>query len=149
GLSNGFLEFDIAQRNATIWDGGNKRFTLTNGKQLGQAVVSVLEHPQETNNRYLYIYSVATSQSEILAALEEVSGAKWTRNATTTEEQVSEARKKLSAGDFKGALILVRATAFGNISGLRSDYTKEENLANEVLGLETETVQDVVKRVIT
>ncbi|KPM46346.1 hypothetical protein AK830_g88 [Neonectria ditissima] len=148
GLSSGFLGFDIAQRTATIWDGGNKTFTLTNEKQLGQAVVSVLEHPEETSNRYLYVYSVKTSQSEILAALEEETAARWTINAVTTEEQVSEAGKKLGAGDFEGAFILVRATVFGNVSGLRSDYTKEANLANEVLGLSTETVQDVVKRVV-
>ena len=148
GLANGFLEFDIANRNATIWDGGNKSFTFTNEKQLGQAVVSILQHPQETKNQYIYVASVETTQNEVLAALEEASGATWTVTETTTDAQVTEAGKKLAAGDFSGALTLVRATAFGNTQGLRANYAKEEKLANDILGLSLEDVKDVVKRVV-
>jgi predicted Zn-dependent peptidase len=142
------LEFDIANRTATIWDGGNKSFTFTNEKQLGQAVVFVLQHPQETRNQYLYVASVETTQNEILAALEEISGESWTVTKTTTDAQVTEAVKKLTAGDFSGALSLARSTAFGNTQGLHSNYAKEEKLANDILGLSLEDVQDVVKRVL-
>ncbi|RHZ46911.1 aromatic alcohol reductase [Aspergillus thermomutatus] len=148
GMENGFLEFDIANRTATIWDGGNTSFTLTNEKQLGEAVVSVLQHPQETSNKYLYIASVETTQNSILAALEENTRTKWTVNATTTEEQVGEGVRKLDAGDFSGAFTLVRATSFGNIPGLRANYAKDETLANGILGLELESVKDTVERVV-
>ncbi|KAK9368225.1 hypothetical protein V1509DRAFT_102670 [Lipomyces kononenkoae] len=148
GLANGFLEFDIANRTATIWDGGNKSFTMLNEKQVGQVVVSVLKHPQETKNQYLYVASVETTQNKILAALEEVSGEKWTVNPTTTDSQVTEGVKKLTAGDFSGALQLFRATVFGNTPGLHANYATEEKLANNVLGLSMEDVKDVVKRVV-
>ncbi|CAG8898911.1 unnamed protein product [Penicillium egyptiacum] len=148
GLANGFLEFDVASHTATIWDGGNKSFTLTNQKALGEAVASVLVHPHETRNRFLFIASVETTLKDILAALEEESGVKWAVNETTTEIQVNEGVKKLSAGDFNGAFLLVRATVFGNTPGLHSNYAKEEKLANNVLGLQLETVNDVVKRVL-
>lgn len=148
GLGNGFLEFDIGNRTATIWDGGSKSFTLTNEKDLGQSVVSVLQHPQETSNQYLYIASVETTQQEVLAALEETTGSKWTVVPTTTDAQVSEAVKKLTAGDFSGAFALVRASVFGNTAGLRANYAKEEKLANELLGLKLESVSDTVKRVV-
>ncbi|KAJ5210789.1 hypothetical protein N7491_010599 [Penicillium cf. griseofulvum] len=147
GLANGFLEFDIARHTATIWDGGNKSFTLTNQKALGEAVVSLLLHPHETRNQFLFIASIETTQKDILAALEKESGVKWTVNETTTNIQVNEAVNKLAAGDFNGAFALVRATVFGNIAGLHSNYAKEEKLANNVLGLHLETVSDVVKRV--
>ncbi|KAE8383634.1 hypothetical protein BDV26DRAFT_93810 [Aspergillus bertholletiae] len=146
-LGNGVLGFDVANRTATIWDGGNQSFTLTNEKQLGQAVVSVLQHPQETSNKYLYIASVEATQNEILAALEEATGTKWPVKATTTEEQVDEGFKKLGAGDFSGALHLVRATCFGNTPGLQANYAKELVLANDLLGLKLESVRDTVKRV--
>ncbi|KFZ07800.1 hypothetical protein V502_09746 [Pseudogymnoascus sp. VKM F-4520 (FW-2644)] len=148
GLANGFLEFDIANRTATIWDDGNKRFTLTNEKQLGQAVASVLQHPQETKNQYLYIASVETTQNEILASLEEASGEKWAVTKTTTDTQVTEAVKKLTAGDFSGAFALVRSTTFGNTQGLHANYAADEKLANDMLGLGLEDVKDVVKRVV-
>ncbi|KAJ6082891.1 hypothetical protein N7467_007026 [Penicillium canescens] len=146
GLHNGFLEFDISNRTATIWDGGNKSFTLTNEKQLGQSVVSVLENPRETSNQYLYVASVETTQREIVTALEKVTGARWTIKDTTTDEQVSAAAKKLTAGDFSGAFALVRATCFGNTPGLRANYVQEEKLANGMLGLEMESVMDTIKR---
>ncbi|KAK6540433.1 hypothetical protein TWF694_009228 [Orbilia ellipsospora] len=148
GIENGFLEFDLANRTATIWDGGNKSFTCTNEKQLGQAVVSVLQHPQETSNQYLFVASVETTQNEIIAALEEVSGESWTVTHTTTDTQVNEGFKKLQAGDFSGAFALVRATAFGNTPGLHANYAKDEKLANDILGLSLEDVKDVVKRVL-
>ncbi|KAH7131107.1 NmrA-like family protein [Dactylonectria macrodidyma] len=148
GLETGFFEFDIAKHTATIWDDGNKVFTLTNKQQLVDAVISVLEHHQETRNRYIYVYSVETSQNEVLASLEKATGVKWDVTTTITDEQIAEAGKKLSGGDFTGAYILVRATVFGNTAGLRSNYAKEENLANGILGLETEKVQKTVDRVL-
>ncbi|KAM0206786.1 hypothetical protein ACHAQI_008011 [Fusarium lateritium] len=148
GLANGFLGFDIDNHTATIWDDGNRKFTLTNEKQLAQAVVSVLEHPQETRNRYLYVYSVETTQSEILQSLEKSTETKWTVHATSTDQQVTEAHEKLSGGDFSGGFILVRATTFGNTDGLRSNYAEEKSLANGILGLGVESVDETVKRVV-
>lgn len=142
------MEYNLTDHSATIWDDGNKSFTFTNEKQLGQAVVAVLKHPEDTKNKYLYIASVETTQNKILAALEESSGRRWTVTKTTTETQVAEALKKLAAGDFSGAFALVRGTVFGNIPGLRSDYIKEEKIANDILGLEMEEVNDVVERVL-
>lgn len=110
--------------------------------------MSVLEHPQETSNRYLYVYSVETTQNEILKSLEKATGAKWLVHATSTDQEVAEAYEKLGAGDFSGGFTLVRATNFGNTDGLRLNYAKEENLANGILGLEVESVDETVKRVV-
>ncbi|OQE24014.1 hypothetical protein PENFLA_c010G05825 [Penicillium flavigenum] len=98
GLANGFLEFDSASRTATIWDGGNKSFTLTNQKALGEAVASVLVHPHESRNQFLFITSVETTQKDILAALEEESGVKWAVNETTTNIQVKGKSRSLQPG---------------------------------------------------
>ncbi|KAJ5198105.1 uncharacterized protein N7498_007222 [Penicillium cinerascens] len=147
-LQNGFLEFDLQNRTAVIWDGGNKTFTLTNVKQFGQSVISVLKNPRETNKQDLYGASEETTQKEIVAALEKVTGARWTINDTTTGEQVSAAVKKLNAGDFTDALALVRATCFRNTPDLRANYVKEEKLANDALGQQMESVEDTIRRII-
>lgn len=142
------MQFDIANRTATIWDGGHKSFTLINEKSLGQSVVSVLQNPEQTKNKYLYVASVETTQREILAALEKATATKWTVQETTTETQLSEAAKKLTGGDFEGAFILVRATVFGNSPGLNANYVKDTELANDILGLKLESVEETVKRVV-
>ncbi|KAK5989578.1 Isoflavone reductase-like-like protein [Cladobotryum mycophilum] len=148
GLSNGFLEYNIASQTAVIWDGGDKRFTLTNKKQLGEAVVSILKHPEETKNKYLYISSVETTQNEILSALEAATNSKWIINKTTTQDQVNMALTKLEAGDFTGAFTLVRATSYGDTPGLKSNYAKDETLSNSLLNLQAESIQETVRRVV-
>ncbi|KAI3058476.1 hypothetical protein CBS147352_1129 [Aspergillus niger] len=147
GLESGFLGFDIKTKSAVIWDGGATSFTLTNEKQLGKAVVSVVLRPEETKNRFLYIASVETTQNEVLKTLEDVTGSQWTVTETTTEEQVAEGREKLGAGDFSGAFALVRATAFGNITGLKTNYVKYQKLANGLLGLVMESIRETIERV--
>ncbi|KAH1359733.1 hypothetical protein KXW29_007311 [Aspergillus fumigatus] len=149
GLENGFLGYDISSWTATIWDDGNKKFTLTNEGHLSKVVVSVLQRPNETKNQILYIASVETSQNEILNAFETVTGCKWSIIRTTTEEQVTEARMKLSKGDFDGALTLVRATSYSNLPGLKSNYAKGFKVANDILGLEWANVEDTVRTVVS
>lgn len=111
-------------------------------------MAAVLQRPTETANKYLYVASVETTQNAILSALESATGAKWSVNRTTTDEQVGEALKKLGAGDFSGAFALVRATGYGNTAGLRANYAKDETLANSVLGLELESLEETVKKVV-
>ncbi|KAL4738363.1 hypothetical protein BDV11DRAFT_189780 [Aspergillus similis] len=149
GIANGFLGYDIGSRIATIWDDGNKRFTFTNQAQLGRALVSVLRCPGATANRYLYISSVETSQNEILAALEKATESSWAVQRTTTDAEVSDATAKLQKGDFSGAFTLVRATVYGDIPGLGSNYAKDRVLANGLLGLEEETVEETIQRVVS
>ncbi|KAL4972638.1 hypothetical protein BDW66DRAFT_169436 [Aspergillus desertorum] len=149
GIANGFLGYDIRSHTATIWDDGNKKFTFTNQKQLRRALVSILRHPGATANQYLYISSVETSQNEIRAALEKATESSWTTRRTTTDAEVSDATAKLQKGDFSGALTLVRATVYGDIPGLGSNYAKDRVLANGLLGLEEESVEETVKRVVS
>lgn len=85
---------------------------------------------------------------EALAALEVATAAKWSVSDTTTEADVSGAVKKLGEGDFSGAFTLVVATVYGNTAGLRANYVKDEKLANELLGLELESVSHTVERVV-
>jgi hypothetical protein len=111
-------------------------------------VVSVLKHPQETINKYLYISSVEVSQKEILQTLEEETASKWKAIETTSDAQKSEAFKRLGDGDFNGAFILVRATSYANDPALNANYAKDEELANDLLALKPESVKQTIKRVL-
>lgn len=148
GLDNGFLGYDIKGKTATIWDGGDRKFTLTNVDQMQCATVAVLERADETINKNIYVASAETSQWEILTALEEASGAKYTVTDTATDTEVSAAMEKLGHGDVSGACALVRATSFGNTPQLRANYVKDEELSNELLGLKFEPVKETAARVV-
>lgn len=121
---------------------------MTNVDQLQRAVIATLERPTETANKNLYIASVETSQNELLAALEKATASKWTVTQTTTDEQVSEGMARLGKGDMTGAFVLVKATSLGNTPNLRANYIRDEQLANDLLGLKLESVEETVKRVV-
>lgn len=142
------MEFDLKSRTATIWDKGTSKFTLTDDDQLGRAVIAVLDRPDQTANKNVYVASFETSQKEILTALEKATATKWTVTDTTAEKEVAEATEKIGKGDFSGAYALVRATSFANTSGLRANYVRDEELSNESLGLEFGTVEQTVSRVV-
>lgn len=147
-MTTGFLGFDLLTQTASIWDGGNSVFTVTNVDQLKRAIIATLERPAETANKNLYIASVETSQNELLAALEKATASKWAVTQTTTDEQVSEGVARLGKGDMTGAFVLVKATSLGNTPNLRANYIREEQLANDLLGLKLESVEETVKRVV-
>lgn len=77
GLKVGFLGYDLQSHSTTVWDTGDKRFSLTNEVTVGQAVVSTLQRPAETANKYLYIESANTTQNKILAELHKAMEKTW------------------------------------------------------------------------
>lgn len=83
-----------------------------------------------------------------MQSLEKATGAKWTVKKTTTDTEVAEGRKRLGAGDVSGVFVLVHATAYGNTDGLRANYAEEKNSGNEILGIEMESVDETVGRVV-
>lgn len=144
------MGFDLTSNRATIWDDGNTRFSSVNEAALGKAVVACLEHPAETANKFVYISSLATTQNQILEALENATSTKWTVNRTTSKEQVNAAQEALSRGEFSGAFALVKASIWSNMPGLRQHFevAEKERLLNDVLGVKSEGVQETVERVL-
>ncbi|KIW14169.1 hypothetical protein PV08_06950 [Exophiala spinifera] len=149
GLANGFFGFDIANKTAEIWDGGNVPFSATNRADFGRAVASTLKHPAETANQFLYVATVTTTQKDILKAFEAASGQKWTVRDVKTDDQIATGRKMVSEGDFNGMLTLVRASAWGTYLGIRTNYPVDEKLANAVLEIPNGSLDDTVKAVLS
>ncbi|KIW86775.1 uncharacterized protein Z519_12561 [Cladophialophora bantiana CBS 173.52] len=148
GLASGFLGFDLTNKKAVLWDGGNAAFSATSQTDLGQAIVSVLTHPAETTNQFLYFATVTTTHKAILAALEAQTGKKWAVEDVETEEEIAKGKKMVSEGDFTGIFKLVRASAWGDVPGIRSNYAVAEKLANSILGVPHGDLDETVKIVL-
>ncbi|MCJ1246872.1 hypothetical protein MMC30_004081 [Trapelia coarctata] len=145
GITNGFLGFNVAARKAVIYGGGDSHFTATTLSGISAAVVGVLRKPEETANKYVFVSSRRTTGNEILAALEKVSGEKWEVEHRGIEETTKIGREKVGKGDFSGMMELIVALVYG---GSGSDYTKDQELANGLLGLPEESLTDIVARVV-
>ncbi|KAJ5998893.1 hypothetical protein N7451_006703 [Penicillium sp. IBT 35674x] len=128
---NRFLESDVANRTATIWNSGEKncRSFMRKSPRSRSSLSS-----KEARNRCYYVDSVETTQLELLAAVERAQEAKWTIIDTTVDTQVGEASKKLEAGDYKGTFALIRAatTVFGLQAN--SNYGRVKEVAGELDG---------------
>jgi uncharacterized protein YbjT (DUF2867 family) len=142
-LQLGTLPFNINMHTAQIYDGGNRRFSISTLRQIGNAVVNVLSKPEETANRVIYVHSFTVSQNEILAAFEKITGEKWAVTESTTEAAVKEGVDMFAKGNFSGLLLLLKAIFLGE--GYGSDFTKDAVLANEKLALPGQALEKAVK----
>lgn len=107
-----------------------------------------MEHPAETANQYLYVATVTATQKEILKSFEATTGQKWTVKDVKTNDQIATGRKMVSEGDFTGMFFLVRASAWGTVPGIRTNYPVDEKLANAVLEIPEGSLEDTIKAVL-
>jgi hypothetical protein len=142
GLKVGLLGFNAQNKTATIFDSGNATFSTTNLGLVGEAVVKALENPEATKNQYVYVSGFQTSQNEILAAAEKITGEKWTVSKTNAKDQIAKGNELLQKGDFSGLGPLIQAITFGDE---QLGDLKPSGLWNEKLGLKQESLEDSIK----
>lgn len=142
GIKVGFLGFDSATKTATLIDEGKATFSTSNLRQIGRAAVKVLENPDLTKNQYIYVSSFETTQKDVLAAIERITGEKWTVKNITSKGLFESGNEKLKKGDYSGIPELIKGAAFGE--GNLGDSTPA-GLWNEKLGLEKEDYDESVK----
>ncbi|KAF2190416.1 NAD(P)-binding protein [Zopfia rhizophila CBS 207.26] len=145
GLKAGFLGFDFSSKTVTLFDEGKGAFSSTNLRQIGIALIKVLEKPDITKNKYIYVSSFDTTQNEILPVVEKLSGQKWTVKNVTSQELITSGNEKLKKQDFSGISDLIRAAAFGKDN---LGDSRPEGLWNDKLGLPKESFEESIKTVL-
>ncbi|CAO2658547.1 Nn.00g062700.m01.CDS01 [Neocucurbitaria sp. VM-36] len=143
GLTCGLLKFDVKGRKAYILDGGDIKFSGSNLDFIGKAVIKILEQPEQSANKLLYVHSNYVTQLEVLAALEKVTGDKFERIDQKSQEELAVVRPKMLNGDGEATEEVV--AVWGVVA---SDWKGKEGFANTILGLEEEDLEQTVKKVI-
>ncbi|KAJ5111475.1 hypothetical protein N7532_002010 [Penicillium argentinense] len=139
----GFFGFNLASKSVTLIDDGTAVFTTTTLSTVGKALAAMLEHPDETENKYVFISSFNVTQKDILGVVEKIDGQKWTVKHTSSEEVIANGRRRLAAGDFAGIMDLTRGGAFGK-PGLGDSRTHGQ-LWNDRIGLLKEDIENAVR----
>jgi nucleoside-diphosphate-sugar epimerase len=143
GLKSGLLLFDIEARKVRILDGGEIKWSATTIETIATAVVRVLQKEDETKNRMLYIQSFCVTQNEVLKSLERVTGQSWQVENVDSEDYIREARVRLDQRDPKAQEDLVSALGI-----VDANWEGKDDFANSLLGLKTEDLDQVVRKVI-
>jgi hypothetical protein len=77
-----FNNFDVNLKEGTaaIWDGGNTVFSAANMDDISAGIIQLITDPvvrEKFANQIVYVSSVQTTQNEVLAAAEAVTGKKF------------------------------------------------------------------------
>lgn len=143
GLRENFLHFNLQTKKADIIDDGNTKSSQATLAQIAKATVRILQRPEETKNRTLFIQSFCVSQNEVLKSLEKAMGAKWEVENHDSEQFIEQKKALADKGDSDAIedLVFVLGAIDGNWEG-RPDF------AMNTLGLENEDLDEVVQKVV-
>ncbi|KIV81056.1 hypothetical protein PV11_08508 [Exophiala sideris] len=142
GIKVGFVA-NPAKHAITVYNGGDIPFSATNLDTIGQAVVGVIEHLDETKNRPVYIQSTATTQNQLIAYGKEKDGKDWDVTPKDTKQVYKESLAELQ----KGADGNIGAAMVGFIftsvfeEGYGGNWSDKTD--NELLGLKEMSDNDV------
>ncbi|RAH86325.1 NAD(P)-binding protein [Aspergillus japonicus CBS 114.51] len=142
------MGFDIAHEAAIIYDSGTEKFTGTTLAGIGQAVVGVLLHPEETANRFVKVLSIVTSQNELLEAFQRASGRQWTVQRDSAQRLMESGHRKFEGGNGMWRLELVVAQMFDEGQARCVVAPSWSDSDSPLLGVAEESADEVVAKVL-
>lgn len=101
-LQSGFMGIDLYNKAASLMDGGDNRIPWTTLDSVGKAVAGIMQHPEETENRPVYIQSVVKSCREMLGHAQATLGSEqnWKVEEISGEEANNKALAELLSGNY-------------------------------------------------
>ncbi|WYZ37211.1 hypothetical protein EsH8_II_000717 [Colletotrichum jinshuiense] len=134
GLKMGLI-LDMKQHTATLYNGGNVPFSVTNLADVAAAVVSVICHQPQTANRIVYVHSALVTQNKLIQYAKDFDKKEWTTSFKDTEELRKESLMELAKGaqaDVDSAML-----GFCLCGSLCVDYgcNLSGHLDNDLLGI--------------
>jgi hypothetical protein len=141
------MGFDAVNQTATIYDAGTEMFTGTTLEGIGDSVVGVLSHPDETANRFVNVLSIKTCQNELLQAFQKVTGKEWPVQHSTAEAMKIEGRARCNAGAGWTLHIAVAQLLDPGMARSVVAPSREES-DSKLLGVTEETPESIAERVM-
>ncbi|MCJ1303350.1 hypothetical protein MMC08_006159 [Hypocenomyce scalaris] len=149
--NNAFLDWGLEKNVLLNWkeskpklfDGGKNMFSATTLDSIGQAVVGVLSHPEETKNRFVYVKDIDISQNQLLEIAKKVDpGKTWEEPIhVDTAELERSSYESLAKGEVTPPVMM--AFLFRVIFGPPEYGGRFTKTDNELLGVKGKTEADV------
>ncbi|SPN96511.1 uncharacterized protein DNG_00039 [Cephalotrichum gorgonifer] len=113
---DGLLGFDLKNKEARIYNGGDVPVSMGPRQLTAQAMYTLLTNPErfeEARNQYIHIASYTVTQNEILAVVERLTGEKLKVINVTSEETLPQALEEVKRGKNRGLAAQVQAILYG------------------------------------
>ncbi|TWU72675.1 hypothetical protein ED733_003081 [Metarhizium rileyi] len=143
GLRSGLLHFNMDTEEAQILDAGDIKASASTLGRVGESVVRVLQRHEASRNRAVYVQSFCPTQLEILASLERATGSKWHTQHLDSNAFLERESKRLEDGDNEALEEIV--FVLGTVD---ADWTRKGEYAMDLLGLQDENLDQVVREVV-
>ncbi|KAF2724017.1 NAD(P)-binding protein [Polychaeton citri CBS 116435] len=134
---------DFSKYAPTIYNGGETQFSTTSMPAVGDAVVGVLSHPEETRNRAVYVSEIIFSQNQLLSLAKQISPRKpWAPVDVKLDVVVNEAMERLAQGihDLPTIIPILLKSVMDPEYGVK--FTTNDN---ELLGIKIRTEEYLVE----
>ncbi|KYK55043.1 putative oxidoreductase - protein [Drechmeria coniospora] len=148
GLEKGFI-LDTSEYKPTIFDGGDAPFSTSTLSTVGDAVVGILLHPNETKNRAVYVEDLQVTQNQLLTLAKQVAPNKpWQPQANTLDAVTKRSDERLAQKLFDEETMvpyIYRAIfdpAYGNV------FKKTDNALLGLKGRTEADITDILRRVV-
>jgi nucleoside-diphosphate-sugar epimerase len=90
---------DFSKYKPTLYNGGDSQFSTTSMPTVGDAVVGVLTHPMETQNRPVYVSEIIISQNQLLSVAKQIAPSKpWAPVTVDLDGLVVSAKERFAQG---------------------------------------------------
>ncbi|KAI1821622.1 NAD(P)-binding protein [Xylaria intraflava] len=147
--------FDITSKKVTLFDDGNKQISVSTLQQCGRAFAALLSLPEsgatpslsDWKNKPLCFNSFRVSQREMLESVQRAQGSSdkdWAIRSEPSSKRVADGTAVFQKGDYYGMVKVMYSRHF--YPG--EDIGSESTMANEILGLPREDLDEVTKWVV-
>lgn len=157
-LGEQWFGFTIKDRKVTMFDDGKRVITVSTWEQCGRALASFLSLPEsgaspcvgDFTNSNILINSFRVSQRDMLDSLHRVMGTSdsdWDITYESVEKRMQDGTEELKKGIRTGFAKILYGRAF-NVTKKNSDYAATSIMANGILGLPKEDLDEATKRAV-
>ncbi len=147
GLAHDFI-LALSQYKPLLIDGGDLPFSATTLASIGDAVVGILTHLDETKNRSVRVQDLVTTQNRLLALAKQVAPDKpWQEPAVASfDDMIAAADDRLGRGIFDHETFVPYILRAVMSPGYGGKLVKTDN---ELLGIKGKTEDDVIEMLKT
>ncbi len=156
-LGEPWFGFDIKNKKVTFFDDGNTRINVSTWRQCGRALAALLSLPErgaspavsQWKNKPFYIASFRVSQRDMLDSIHRVTGTTdkdWEITYEPTAQRYKNGIAEMQKGAMTGfAKAMYSRVFFPNGGG---DFESSRGLANDLIGLPREDLDEATKRTV-
>ncbi|KAI1183305.1 NAD(P)-binding protein [Nemania serpens] len=145
-VQNGFMGWHFREKRFALWGDGTGYFSCTTVPNSAAGLVRALRMREETKNRNIFLSDFATTQKQLLEAIERIEGVRYAVESIDGEKVIAEKQDEVRRG-IESAASIYPLIEGGFATGRYGGHLEEEPgavIMNERLGLPKKTLDEVV-----